>query len=1397
MKKSLKHVLLSVLLIVSFVINPAKADFHSAYNFSHIDNTDGLSHNQVHSLMQDSRGFLWVGTLSGLNRLDGNGIKIFKSGDDTISLCDNNVYGLFESPDGKIWIKTTNSWNVFDPVTETFSLVLNVTLGDITFPSLDLNRVFVDCMNRCWFTTLSHGVICKNDSLDKVTQLIHDDNNDKSLSSGYYSGIVDDSDGNIWVISNFGVLEKIDKNSLTVIDRIELAPQESNVTYFNLFIDKEGLLWVNAMNNALGAYVYNPENGSVKHFSTTSSKYRVTSDIITQIIQDDNGVIWIATDHGGINLFDKETDSFMYLKHDPFNQSSISADNVVSLELDRQGTMWVGTFRDGIDCFHKDAFLFNTIKDNPINANDINDNDITCITEDKNGYIWFGSNGKGLVGYDRLSGRFSHFRNDKSNANSLSNDVIVSMTVDNENKLWIGTYFGGLNCFDGKRFNHYRYDKNNHESLSDDRVFSVLEDSKNNIWVGTLGGGLNLLNNSNNVFYHFREGDINSVRSDFIMNMEEDNKGNIWIATAVGLSRFIVETGRFVFYQHEDGNPRSLSNSNIQNICVDKNGELWIGTREGLNHFNYETNDFDVIKTEHGLPDNYICSLVGDTLGNLWVTTPYHLLRLIWPASDTVADVVITQYDELDGLQSGEFNVNSAYCMQNGDIYIGGTKGVTYFSPNQIKKEISYKNQLVITGFSLFNKPISIGEDVDGRVLFEKSFYEVEEIVLKHDENVFSIEFSDLSFLRNDTEHFFYKMDGFNSDWIELEKDMHSVQFANLSPGEYQFVIRKAEDINSSDYVEKELTVIIKTPFWKSRYAYIFYFLFIIGALLLVREIVLTRERIKTESEMEKRSANMQREMDMMKLRFFTNISHELKTPLSLILSPIEDLLKESTNTKQYNQLQLIHRNALRLFNMVNQLLDFRKMEAQKVELVLSDGDIVSFVRNAVDSFVDMANKKDISLDLKTQYSQLFVSFDKRKIERILFNLLSNAFKFTPGNGHVIVEINSVGVEQIPTEGIEVDRTFDTFIELRVEDNGIGISPENKQLVFERFFQENKDSDKYNEGSGIGLSITKEYSRLMGGDVTLVSEKGKGTTFLVYIPLRQNKQTEESINREQTEEEFEMQEKDERPTLLIVEDNDDFRSYLNQSFNNQYNIIEAADGGEGLKQAVTIIPDLIVSDVMMPVMDGIEMCRKVKSDVRTSHIPVILLTAVNNQEKMLEGFEIGADDYVTKPFNPDILASRIHNLINQREKLHRNFKMQMKLEPKEVSVTSLDEKIINKAIEIVEKNIANPDFSVTELSGDLGMSRVNLYKKLKSLTGHTPIEFIRTFRIKRAAQLLSKSQMSVSEVAYQVGFNDPRYFTRYFKAEFNMLPSEYARKNKSISDENIKKAIDKDLNQSE
>jgi signal transduction histidine kinase/DNA-binding response OmpR family regulator len=570
------------------------------------------------------------------------------------------------------------------------------------------------------------------------------------------------------------------------------------------------------------------------------------------------------------------------------------------------------------------------------------------------------------------------------------------------------------------------------------------------------------------------------------------------------------------------------------------------------------------------------------------------------------------------------------------------------------------------------------------------------------------------------------------------------------------------------------LQITVLPPFWRSHTAFVLYAMATLCALLLARWLVLYNERINFQIQKERETAHRLHELDMIKIKFFTNVSHEFRTPLTLILTPLEKMLRNASEGDQKKQIQLIHRNARRLLNLVNQLLDFRRMEVQEIRLNTSEGDIIRFIRDVFYSFSDLSEKNNIQFSFETAVPQLETLFDQDKLEKILFNLLSNAFKFTPENGAVSVRLDTRQHGET------------SFLEIKVEDTGIGIALDKQERIFERFFQDDLPTSMVNQGSGIGLSITREFVRIHGGTIRVESEPGAGSCFTVLLPVTELKYARggEALEPARITTGLQKSEKpalyhpQKKPVLLLVEDNEDFRFYLKDNLKLQYVIKEARNGKEGLETALTAMPDLIVSDIMMPEMNGIELCRKLKADSRTSHIPVVMLTARSADEQKIEGFAAGANDYVSKPFNFEILQSRIKNLIAQRDVLQKNVHRHIDVKTADVQITSLDEKLIAKAVQIVEANIGEADFSVEKFSRELGMSRVHLYKKLLSLTGKSPIEFIRTIRLQRAAQLLEKSQLSVSEIAYQVGFNNPKYFSKYFKDEFNMLPSAYAHGNK-------------------
>jgi signal transduction histidine kinase/ligand-binding sensor domain-containing protein/DNA-binding response OmpR family regulator len=1285
---------------------------------------------------------------------------------------------MFEDYKGMLWVNTRNGFNIYNPSTESFH-------HDTKSEACNLGNCYITISNMIKCINGNYFIYSPNPSLfyyipeKKYTLRINYLPSDTMKSDAYrITSLIEDKDTNVWIITSNGILIKLNKK--LKIDYYNYYLYNTNNKIPNsyiLYCDTDNDLWIAITNDAKGIYFFDSKKNTFQHYTTNSSPIKLNNNIITGVTQDNNGIIWIGTDHGGINLINKKLNTINYLLQDPDNDKSITQNSINTIYKDNTGIIWIGTFKQGINYYHEEIIRFNSYRHIASDNNSLGFDDIHCFAEDKSGNLWIGTNGGGIDHLDRKTGIYKHYRHEASNPKSLSNDIIVDLHVDHLNNLWIGTFYGGLNFFDGKIFKHYKHNPNDPRSISDNRVWCVYEDRDYNIWVGTLGGGLDLFDREKNIFYHYKAGQVNSVHSNYIINIIEDKDKNIWIGTAEGLDVLDKKTGRFINYVHEEANPNSLSNNNITTLKEDSYGNIWIGTREGLNKYNRQKNNFLVIRQPlYNLPDNAIMAILEDSRHNLWISTMNGITNMIIHNRDTEKETYIFRnYDEADGLQGREFNVNSAIQTKFGELIFGGSNGYNLFVPEMIKENKRIP-EVIITDLKIMNESVKVNEKIHGRVILKNSVSITKEVVLKYSENMFSIEFTAFNYFHAEKNMFKYILEGFNNEWIYTDGKTRKATYTNLDPGKYTFRVLASNNDGYWNTNGASLTIIIQPPFWRTNFAIILYILTIAGILLLLRAFIIEKERIKYKVHQQKLESEKQHEIDNQKLKIITNISHEFKTPLTLILAALENVQRDSRLSNQKINYQVIFRNAKRLLNLVNQLLDFRKLSAKSMELNLSLGDIVDFIKSVSESFIDLAEKKNISFEFKTNTDELYTFFDHDKIEKVIFNLLSNAYKFTPENGKVAVEINSIISENINVSS--KDAANNNWIEIKVKDTGIGISPDKHEKIFEEFFQDIPPDTITNHGTGIGLAMVKEYITLHGGSIKVESEPEKGSCFIILLPVI--REMSEDVDEEQKETETEEITDNDNisistPLVLLVEDNDEFRSYLKDSLKKHYKIEEAQNGKIAWKMMLDNLPDLVVSDIMMPVMDGIELCKKIKSDRRTSQIPVILLTAKSTISEKIEGYETGADDYITKPFSFEILESRIFNLIQQRKKLLDNLRRQIEIKPSDIEITSVDEKLIFKTISIIEKNMSNPDFSVEELSRDIGMSRVNLYKKLVSLTGKTPIEFIRTIRLKRAAQLLEKSQLSVSEIAYQVGFNNPKYFARYFKDEFKILPSQYAK----------------------
>ncbi len=1345
------------------------------YQFVRLDISEGLSHNQINCILKDSRGFLWFGTMSGLNRYDGYTFKTFhhKQGD-SASLSDDFISNILEGPGGKLFIDTRNGQNLFDPVTEKFSAGTSSYLTQLSLPQAAVTDIVKDRQGHYWFVQQQNGVSEYDPVTGKVKKFVNRPGDDKTIATNNITGIAITSKDDVWIVHSNGIVEMLDRKTAAVTLRSNyLFKQDAEGFFaFRLFADADDDLWIYVSTIPHGVFYFKPGSNTWDHFDKNSAKGRLNTGLVTGVTQDNKGIIWISTDHGGINLLDKKNFNPSYLLNNADDEKSISQNSITDIYRDNTGTIWMGTFKKGINYYHEGILKFPVYRHQPSVKESLPYNDVNRFVEDDKGNIWIGTNGGGLIYYDRQSGHFRQFRHNAADNNSISNDVIVSLCIDHEKKLWIGSYFGGLDCYDGKKFTHYKHNPSDPRSLTDNRVWEIYEDKKHRLWVGTLGGGLDRFDRGTETFYHYKSSMPNSISSDFISSITEDAEGNLWIGTAYGVNVLKPGTGNFSIYSNIPGTPGSISNNNIIVILEDSFGRVWTGTRDGLNFFNKSSGTFRIFRTEDGLPSNTILTILEDNSHNLWITTPNGVSKaVVKDSGNNRINLQFRNFDERDGLQGREFNENAALKTQRGELIVGGANGFNIITPERITHNMVVP-KVVLTGFRVFDKNIEAGELLNNRVVLEKAISEAEEIILRYHENVFSLEFAALSFSNPEKNNYRYMLEGFNKVWLATDGRQRRVTYTNLDPGEYFFRVKASNDDGVWNEEGVLLRIVVLPPFWKTWPAFILYALVIAGILLFARRLTIQSARMRFQLEQQKSEAERLHELDMMKLKFFTNVSHEFRTPLSLILAPVEKMEKQSAEPVQKKQLQLIHRNAKRLLGLVNQLLDFRKLEMQELKLYPSQGDIVSFVKELTLSFTDVAEKKNINFSFHATMESLEASFDPDKVERIMFNLLSNAFKFTREQGSVSVSVDQKNIMEAGKE--------EKFAEIKIKDTGIGIPKEKQEKIFERFFQHDTPGSLLNQGSGIGLAISKEFIRLHHGMLTVDSEPDKGTCFTVLLPVQSKAVTVagDTIINTASEEEAESADTEKKqarrkPSILVVDDNDDIRFYLKDNLRSYYSVYEAVNGREAWQQAQQHQPDLVVSDIMMPEMDGIELCRKIKNDPRTSHIPVILLTARSAEEQKLEGFETGASDYITKPFSFEILQSRIKNLLAQQEAFRKLFQKQIEVNPGDISVSSVDEQFIRQALEAVEKRIADPEFTVEDLSRAMHMSRVALYKKLLSLTGKTPLDFIRSIRMKRAAQLLEKSRLTVSEIAYEVGFNNPKYFAKFFKKEFNVLPSEY------------------------
>ena len=1322
-----------------------------SYQFKHLEVSDGLSNNSVNTICKDRDGFMWFGTTTGLNRYDGYTFKIYQHAEnDPGSLPDNYITDIVEMPDGRFWVNTGRGYVLFDKeqdcfITDVTGFMKNLESGGVP------EQVFVDREGNTCLSVAGEGCYRYKEGGKRLffSYVEH------SLPEHGVTQIAECSDG-LLLIYNTGLLVCLDRATLAIkwqSDEIKKYIPAGKTIEFSLFVDRDNCIWAYSL---MGIWAY--DCGTKSWRTDLTAIWSSRPDVIIHAVaQDIEGRIWVGKDYDGIDVLEKETGKVTSLVAHDDNGRSLPHNTIYDLYADRDGIMWVGTYKKGVSYYSESIFKFNMYEWG----------DITCIEQADENRLWLGTNDHGILLWNRSTGKAEPFWRDAEG--QLPNPV-VSMLKSKDGKLWVGTFNGGLYCMNGSQIRSYKEGVGN--ALASNNVWALVEDDKGRIWIASLGGGLQCLEPVSGTFETYTSSNSALLENNVTSLCWVDNNTLFFGTANQGVGMMDMRTREIKKIQGQSGNVK-LSNDAVNHVYKDSRGLVWIATREGLNVYDTRRHVFLDLSPVAEAKGNFIAAITEDQERNMWVSTSRKVIR-VTVASDGKGSYLFDSraYNSEDGLQNCDFNQRSIKTLHNGIIAIGGLYGVNIFAPDHIRYNKMLPN-VMFTGLSLFDEAVKVGQSYGGRVLIEKELNDVENVEFDYKQNIFSVSFASDNYNLPEKTQYMYKLEGFNNDWLTLPLGVHNVTFTNLAPGKY---VLRVKAINSDGYVgikEATLGIVVNPPFWMSWWAYLLYAVGLVIVLFLARYRMLKREREKFHLQQIENEVAKNEEINNMKFRFFTNVSHELRTPLTLIISPLEGMLKETTDELQSTRLQLMYRNAQRLLHLVNQLLDFRKGEMSTHQLSLSEGDIISYVHSVCNSFLLMADKKHIQFSFFSGIDTFSMAFDADKVGKIVMNLLSNAFKFTPEGGRVTVMIEHVaGTPDI--------------LEIKIADTGIGISDVDKEHIFERFYQAGHKGVEETTGNGIGLSLVRDFVTLHEGEVKVFDNIGMGSVFVIQFPVKhvetQVQLPEETgmpagdeEDKEMKEEAREETERKNFPLLLIVDDNEDFRIFMRYSLELQYRVKLAVNGKEAWEMMQEELPDLVISDVMMPQMDGNELCRLIKQDKRTAHIPVILLTARQNTEAKLEGLQTGADDYVTKPFNMTILVLRIRKLI-ELSRYHRVTQGMIDPAPSEIVITSLDEKLIEKAIKYVEDNMSRTELSVEELSRELGMSRVHLYKKLLQITGKTPIEFIRVIRLKRAAQLLRESQLHVSEVAFEVGFNNPKYFSRYFKDEFGVLPSVYQEK---------------------
>ncbi|WGQ08780.1 two-component regulator propeller domain-containing protein [Pedobacter gandavensis] len=1371
-KRSFCMALLSFLVLL-----PAIVCAQQQLRFGNLTLEQGLSQNSVMTISQDRQQLLWFGTKHGLNRYDGYQFKVYKNNPkDTNSISSDEITATLSDSKGILWVGTVNGLNRYDAKKDNFQRIFYQPKNKKGLSSNSIEHIYEDPKGNIWVGTLRGANLLTNRNKNEFqTFLFKDDQNNRGINNIY--SIIRQKDGAVWLATLNGLV------------RMNLTPGKFSYEAFHykggkpgtissnyitsLQVDKQQNLWVGTDN---GLNLFQPDSRSFLTYKHNENSNSIVHNDIREIMLNRDGTLWIGTQEG-LSILDPQQKTFSNYLHDPEKKGSLSHNSIHSIYQDRNNSIWIGTFYGGVNIIHPFATQFHASKNSRLRPS-ISSNIVSSIVEDTQHNLWIGTEGGGLNYFNRSNNTYTAYKINLNDKAGLTSNLIKTICKDKAGNLLIGTHHGGLNFFNtvSKTFQHIVNIKDSSNTASTAEIIAICAASDQNIWVGTYSG-LNLLKTVNGHYEtQTRKSPVESkLQNKRIQFLYEDRDKNLWIGTQAGLHAYHLSTKKLRSFFKDKGNADQLQSDYINCIVQISNGNLAIGTYfGGLSIYNPKSGKFKTYTEKEGLSNNNVLGIIEDEQRNLWISTDHGLSKFD-PKTQT-----FRIYTKSDGIAGNDFNVRSYFKDSAGELFFGGYNGLTSFFPAEIEIN-SQTNPIIFTGLKLFNKPVTVdGPDQ----LLKEDISSSKSITFGHDQNHFTIGFALLNYIKPDKNRYSYKLESYDEEWNEVSNPFAT--YTNLPSGTYTFLVKGKNNDGTPGGSVASIDIHILPPIWASWWAYCIYALIISIILFLSVRYLIIRALLK-------RSEDIQQ----MKLSFFTNISHEIRTPLTLILGPLENLLKSTEGQYDlHKQVLPIKNNADRLMRLITELMDFRKADSGYLKLNISPENIVSFSKEIFYAFQHLAVSRNIRYTFNSTDDPILLYFDKVQMEKVLFNLLSNAFKFTDDEGSISLSIDDQG----------------DAVEIKIRDNGKGIPYESQNKLFSNFFQVDEQGSNH-IGSGIGLALSKSVveahhgkigiesnvaTAVKAGDTCFTVKLKKGKAHFKADQLQENQVHDYSIssfadapaasattaaqtstiaenNRQMESNELspsgtEKSTLSAKETVLIVEDNPEIRDLIANLMKPQYQVEESVNGLKGWEAAIELLPDLIICDIMMPVMDGLELCRRLKTDERTSHIPVILLTARSSHIHQVSGLETGADVYVTKPFSTALLELNVRNLLQSRAMMRQKYAQQVILQPQNIVIGATDQAFMEKVMAYIEANLADQEVGVPELAIEVGMSQPILYKKIRAITDLSVNDFIKTIRLKKAAQLLEHKVYTISEISYLVGFNDPKYFSREFKKQYGVTP---------------------------